>query len=67
VGLVRARPGQVALRRVDVTRSETWSIPLPFVRVFDASGRLILERGSDGDLEALKAAVRAAVESAAPR
>lgn len=62
VDLVRSQPDKVALRRVDVSTSDAWTIKLPYVRVFDASGKLVLERSSDGDLDALIEAVRAAVE-----
>jgi thiol-disulfide isomerase/thioredoxin len=62
VDLVRAHPDTLALRRVDVTDSDEWSAKLPHVRVFDASGKKVLEVSSDGDLDALIEAVRAVVE-----
>jgi len=62
VDLVRANPDRVALRRIDVSDSEVWDIELPYVRVFDASGRKVIDQRSDGNLDALIMAVRAVVD-----
>ncbi len=62
VDMVRAQPDRLALRRVDVSTSDEWTIKLPYVVVFDATGTQILAVSSDGNLDALIAAVRAAVE-----
>lgn len=77
IELARAHPEVVAIRRIDTV---DWDSPavarhltpggfnLPHVKVFDSSGRLILERSSEsGKLEELIGAVRALVEAEAAR
>jgi len=70
VAIARAHPGRVAIRRIDVVDTDsaaamTYLAPkgygLPHVRVLDPSGKVLLERSSDGKLDVLIAAVRAAV------
>ncbi|MFN0248319.1 MAG: thioredoxin domain-containing protein [Kofleriaceae bacterium] len=70
VAIARAHPHRVAIRRIDVVDSDSAvyaqhlapkGYGLPHIRVMDDSGRTLLERSSD-DLDALIAAIRAAVE-----
>jgi thiol-disulfide isomerase/thioredoxin/plastocyanin len=77
VDLARAYPGVVAIRRIDaadwdspvVARYLTpKSVGLPHLKIFDPSGRLILERGGEGGrLEELISAVRALIEAEAAK
>jgi thiol-disulfide isomerase/thioredoxin len=75
LAIARAHPGVVAIRRIDVT---DWDVPmvarhlapkgfgLPHLKIYDPSGRMVLERSSSaGKLGELIGAVRALVEDAA--
>jgi thiol-disulfide isomerase/thioredoxin len=75
LAIARAHPGVVAIRRIDAT---DWDIPmvarhlapkgfgLPHLKIYDPSGRMVLERSSSaGKLGELIGAVRALVEAAA--
>jgi thiol-disulfide isomerase/thioredoxin len=54
--LVADHPDRLAVTRIQV---EDADYPLPFIKVFDAGGRLLLERA--GDPPALEALVREAL------
>jgi thiol-disulfide isomerase/thioredoxin len=74
VALAREHPDQIAIRRIDVVDWDSAVVArdltpqgfgMPHLKVFDASGALVLEKSSDAHgLEALVEAVRAIVERA---
>jgi thiol-disulfide isomerase/thioredoxin len=77
VALARKYPGIVAVRRVDVVDWDSEAVAkhlspkgfdLPHLKIFDASGKLVLERSSNaGGLSALIDDVKALVEAAAKK
>ena len=76
VELARAHPDRVAIRRIDVVDWESAAVArhltpggfsLPHLKIYDATGRLVLERSSEvGKLQELIDATRAAVEQEQP-
>lgn len=77
VEIARAHPDLVAIRRIDTVDWDSAAVAkhlapkaygLPHLKVFDRSGRMVLERSSEaGKLDALIAAVRALVEAEAAK
>ncbi len=64
---IAAANPEVVVLRVDVTDDDDWTIKLPYLEVFDAEGHEVLERSSDGDLDELVDAVKAAIAPAETR
>ncbi len=77
VELARAHPEVVAIRRIDATDWDSAAVArhltpqgfgLPHLKIFDPSGRMVLERSSEaGKLQELIDAVRALVEAEAAK
>jgi thiol-disulfide isomerase/thioredoxin len=77
IEIARAHPDIVAIRRIDTVDWESAAVArhltpkqfsLPHLKIFDASGQMVLERSSEtGQLEALIADVRALVEAEATK
>jgi thiol-disulfide isomerase/thioredoxin len=77
VEIARAHPDLVAIRRIDAVDWDSAAVAkhlapkaygLPHLKVFDRSGRMVIERSSEpGKLEALIADVRALVEAEATK
>jgi len=77
IALARAHPELVAIRRIDAVDWDSAAVArhltpggfnLPHVKIYDPSGRLLLERGTEpGGLDALIEAIRGLVRAAAAR